>query len=524
MSWKDRAEKTALYAVARSLRSIDYHVSAYRKEPVVRDRQLVIASGMRNFGVAMLALALTALAGCKDMGVNSWLDQSEVTRGNKKGRLEVPILNSVDPIDEGSIEFTKATEVRPDDLKVIANDYVIGRNDLVTISIFDLVNAGVESVRTARVSETGMLSLPLLTEPVKAAGLTEPQLQKAIAQKYKDAGLIQNAQVSVTVVEARGRTFNITGSVARPGQYVILEADFRILQALIQAGDTTFPDEYMYVIRKRSAETSAATQPGEETEPSVPRPPATGPSDLAPQAQSLLPHGLMMAMADQPTGNAVPPAAGSEDKIITLEGQQRLLNPSTQPAAPAAETPAATPPGETVVPPTQPAYDFGSQLKMDEDTRIIRIPLQQLKNGDLRYNIVVRPNDTLIVPVPMTGFYYMAGHVASPGAYTLTGMKVTLLQAVASARGLDQFAVPERTDLIRRIGGDKSLYLRVNLKKVAMGEEADIFLKPNDQVWVGTDWYPPFLQALRGAFRATYGFGFLYDRNFAPAQPGINGN
>jgi polysaccharide biosynthesis/export protein len=112
----------------------------------------------------------------------------------------------------------------------------------------------------------------------------------------------------------------------------------------------------------------------------------------------------------------------------------------------------------------------------------------------------------------------MAGHVASPGAYTLTGMKVTLLQAVASARGLDQLAVPERTDLIRRIGSDKSLYLRVNLKKIAMGEEADIFLKPNDQVWVGTDFYPPFLAALRGAFRMTYGFGFLYDRNYAPQQ------
>ena len=27
-------------------------------------------------------------------------------------------------------------------------------------------------------------------------------------------------------------------------------------------------------------------------------------------------------------------------------------------------------------------------------------------------------------------------------------------------------------------------------------------------------WLAPFLASLRGAFRLTYGFGFIYDRNF----------
>ena len=42
-----------------------------------------------------------------------------------------------------------------------------------------------------------------------------------------------------------------------------------------------------------------------------------------------------------------------------------------------------------------------------------------------------------------------------------------------------------------------------------------VTLKPDDQILVGTNAVAPFIAAIRGAFRATYGFGFLYDKNFA---------
>src|SRR4051794_16479639 len=219
------------------------------------------------------------LNGC---GAKSWLDPSELAR-NEGGRLVVPILSSIDPIDEAETEFVGSQEVKPDDLKVVAADYVIGRNDLITVSVFDLVNGGIESVRTSRVSETGMLSLPGLPDPIKATGLTEAELQKAIVEAYRASGILQKAQVSVQVVEARGRTFNITGAVARPGQYVILESDFRLLNAIIQAGGETFPSEYLYVIRKTNSEKPAAvptTQPNKG--------PATNPTfdPLAPRSQA----------------------------------------------------------------------------------------------------------------------------------------------------------------------------------------------------------------------------------------------
>src|SRR5687768_16389879 len=159
--------------------------------------------------LSTLALAgLLSLSGC-----NSLFDQSEVSRGYTKDRLVVPILRNIDPIDEATAEFEGASDVQPADLRADATDYVIGPNDLVSVSIFDLLQRDVESIRTARVSQTGLLQLPMLPQPVKAGGLTEAQLQRAIADAYKQAGLMDQAQVTVTVVDARQRTFNITGAV-----------------------------------------------------------------------------------------------------------------------------------------------------------------------------------------------------------------------------------------------------------------------------------------------------------------------
>jgi polysaccharide biosynthesis/export protein len=101
------------------------------------------------------------------------------------------------------------------------------------------------------------------------------------------------------------------------------------------------------------------------------------------------------------------------------------------------------------------------------------------------------------------------------GVYSLTARKITLKQAIVSAGMFDQIAVPAQTDVIRRVQGDKEIFVQVDLDKVFEGSQPDVFLKPNDVVQVGTSWWAPFAAAVRGGFRFTYGFGFLYDRNFA---------
>jgi polysaccharide biosynthesis/export protein len=133
----------------------------------------------------------------------------------------------------------------------------------------------------------------------------------------------------------------------------------------------------------------------------------------------------------------------------------------------------------------------------------------------MRYNIVLRPRDMIVVPQPVIGEYYMGGHVMRPGVYSLTGREITVKQAVISAGMLDGIAIPARTDIVRRIGQDREVIVRLQIDRIFAGAQPDVFLKPNDQILVGTNWYAPFLAAARGAFRMTYGFGFIYDRNLA---------
>jgi protein involved in polysaccharide export with SLBB domain len=167
-----------------------------------------------------------------------------------------------------------------------------------------------------------------------------------------------------------------------------------------------------------------------------------------------------------------------------------------------------------VVPATSHEFEFNAPTSVGVD-RVIRIPYQALKAGDLSYNIAIHPRDLVIVqPLPV-GEYYLGGHVARPGVYTLSGRRVTIKQAIVSGGMFDDLAIPQRTEIIRRIAPDREVYVRVNLERIFAGETPDMYLKPNDQIMVGTNMLAPFLSAFRGAFRLTYGFGFLYDRNFA---------
>ena len=147
--------------------------------------------------------------------------------------------------------------------------------------------------------------------------------------------------------------------------------------------------------------------------------------------------------------------------------------------------------------------------------RIIRIPADKLLGGDPRYNIVIRPGDTIHVPVDIIGEFCIMGNVNSQGFINITGRPMTLKMAIAAAGGLGPLAWPKNCEVVRRIGKKREEIVLVNLDKIASGEQPDFFIKPNDLINVGTHPTARWRAVLRNAFRATYGFGMVYDRNFA---------
>ena len=155
-------------------------------------------------------------------------------------------------------------------------------------------------------------------------------------------------------------------------------------------------------------------------------------------------------------------------------------------------------------------------------TRLIRIPAEKLLEGDPRYNIIIKSGDSIFVPVDIVGEFCIEGHVNRAGYIPLTGRPMTLKQAIAAAGGLGPLAWPKRCEVIRRIGRKKEEIVMVDLDKIASGEQPDFFIKPHDMIRVGTHATSRWRAILRNAFRATYGFGFVYDRNFADRDFGTS--
>jgi len=123
------------------------------------------------------------------------------------------------------------------------------------------------------------------------------------------------------------------------------------------------------------------------------------------------------------------------------------------------------------------------------------------------------------IPAPMMGDFYMAGEVARPGVYSLTGRKITLLQAIAASGGLTAVAVPWRTEVVRRISETEEEIIYADLSLVARGEVPDFYVQPEDIIRVGTDQGAIYNAVNRNAYRATYGLGGVYDTNFADFYP-----
>jgi hypothetical protein len=207
--------------------------------------------------------------------------------------------------------------------------------------------------------------------------------------------------------------------------------------------------------------------------------------------------------------------------VPVLIGQPRPAEEATKPGL-ESKGPAK------IAPPTRPGKEPGQPEGFEKtgagweqigpggaQRRAIRISADKLLSGDPRYNIVIQPGDNIHVPVDIIGEFCIMGNVNAQGFINMTGRPMTLKMAIAAAGGLGPLAWPKRCEVVRRVGNKREEIVMVDLDKIAMGEQPDFFIKPNDLINVGTHPTARFRAVLRNAFRATYGYGFIYDRNFA---------
>lgn len=505
------------------------------------------------------ALALCAASGLLGACTNadSYLDPSRLGRWEKTATI-VPILDRIGVIEAGTSEQIDYSDVQPEDLIPEISAYRIGPADVIEVTVRDLFVRNVPERLTREVDRRGYIDIPQLGE-IYVDGSTRERVQKSIEDAMRAKQITQSPVVSVVILSPRKQTFNIIGSVTGGGTFGVPRADFRLMDALSSVGGFNERAEFIYIIRHipLSAEAAGATTPpasdaGPQTPDQGVTPPPGTPSgeDLLKVIDDLT-GGEGAPTSPPPEQGSPQPPAGDTPPIGLPGDDPPIALPSVmEPGGatirrnPDAGRPAAVPLAEREASPanvTQPTasdstgaqwmYLNGKWVLVQravapppdatgaapEPTlvtqRVIRVPLKSVLDGDARYNLVIRPGDTIRVPRPLEGTFYVTGEIARGGSFQITD-KMTVIRAIATAGGLGNLAIPERVDLTRLVGENRQATVRLNLAAIHEGTQPDIFLKDGDVLNIGTNFWAVPLAVVRGGFRATYGFGFLLDRNF----------
>lgn len=108
-------------------------------------------------------------------------------------------------------------------------EYQIGAKDLLAISVFEVPELNI----TVRVSENGLINLPLLGE-VKAEGLNRFDLEKKIAVML-EKNYLKNAQVTIFIKEFQSQKVSVMGAVKNPGMHDLIGRQ-SLLQVISMVG------------------------------------------------------------------------------------------------------------------------------------------------------------------------------------------------------------------------------------------------------------------------------------------------
>lgn len=469
--------------------------------------------------VCMMILLL-GLAGCSML--NGFLDPGKL--GDFPAEYKEGGIRRVLTPRDSPYGPPGASEPTPEDLVPLYEDYRLAAGDVITVIIEGLRNPGVPEQLQLEVSASGNIRIPYLGA-VKAAGLTELELENELEARLQDAELVPAAEVNVYAQTKQERSIVVRGWVGRPGLYPLPKPDLRLLEFIGVIGDIGADVKRFYIIRREETdELPLAPLPGAQPGELLYEPPP-GPDDDR--------FGTFSAQQ----GGGQPPPAETQPEItreqledvmtppLTTRGAEEpalapiIFDPRTgelverAPEATLREEAAAPLPPEEML--EEEPFDWEDVPPIELSQRIIEIDARALFNGDPRYNVVLRPQDVLSVPYD-TGVFYVMGEVNRPGVYAFSGREITLKQAIALTGGLGPLAWPMRVEIIRHEPGtDKQITIPVNLDAIFSGLEDDLYLRDDDVVNVGTSVISPFLFVIRNSFRFTYGFGFVYDRNFA---------
>lgn len=255
--------------------------------------------------------------------------------------------------------------------QIPAGEYTIGGKDVLKLIVYDEPDLSNEGVRVA---EDGMISLPLIGD-VKVSGLTTYQAERNIEGLLKD-GYLKNPHVSISVIEYRSKKVFVLGAVKTPGSYE-LRGNATILEMISRGGGVSEGAGKSLMILRSPKKGSGA-----------------GPETINLNLNKLLKDGdlsLNLEVRDMDTiyiptadsvfvfGEVVKPGSYKiTDKDITLVEAITMAGGFTK---------IASPTGVKII-----RVEGGVEKNIEVNLKEI------IKYGDKGKDVILKPNDVIVVP------------------------------------------------------------------------------------------------------------------------------
>jgi len=463
----------------------------------------------------LLVVAMVLLGGCNS---RSFFDPSK-TGAFRDTPTTIPVLDRLDVIEPADTLWSRATSPTADDLIPIVLDYKIAPGDVITISVFELIHPGQETIATRRIDAAGMFRMPELGD-IPAAGLSVQELQDQIWRIVNDE-IVVDPQVNVVLEEGGAFNYTMIGATPGVGLYTLRRGDFRLYEAIAVGGGIPTSTKTIFVIRQVSLSDQMEPQYRQQGAPSQPD---QKPVDI---------DELINKMDEQ---SSSPGFFGTAEEMIDIDD----LEPIRQNGQPLVDVDKLATPDEAIEDSDGDSFIYvpernewvrvrggdgsgasggagavpGNQSPMALE-RVIQIDANRLIQGDSTQNIVIRPFDKIYVEARSVGVVYIEGEISRPGVYNMPqNGDLTLSRLVAAAGGFGPLAIPERVDVTRKVGDNLEATITLDMAAIRNRTQPDVMLKPDDHIIIGTSWFATPLAIFRNGFRMTYGFGFLLDRNF----------
>lgn len=339
----------------------------------------------------------------------------------------------------------------------VSEDYIIGPRDILNVVVW----GETDMAEKVEVASDGTIPF-FYVGKVKVAGLSVSQARDRLVALLAD-GYIRNPVVILKVEEFHSKEVQIQGAIALPGTYVLTTNDTTLLKLISMAGGAVERrGKWAFVTRGEAWREQERAKAASAT-PSIGV--AAG-STSAPAAGS-----TSEPVAGSTAVSLTDPAAGSTSQPPTA-----APNPSIKTGTP------ATP----ILPSSIPAALSYLTPRGSDTTQVVVDLSGLLDRGDYTQDVIIYPGDFVLigsinVENPAANFVFVGGAVRSPQAIEFTeGM--TALQAAIKAGGFTEIASANRATITRTSADGIPVTIRVRLKDIQRGKEADVPLQAGDRI------------------------------------------